>query len=128
MGAFHSTKYSGFEISKVPRAHWNGAFRLQRPDPSHRTFGYCSCKQEAKERYWTHQFRQMESDILVRLTEISEPSKVIPNIPVGKNRNGPFHLISNRNFRNFGLNGKRPIFPRITAILTLCKLTLIIFT
>ena len=32
------------------------------------------------------------------------------NIPVGPNRNSPFHLISNRNFRNFGLNGKRPIF------------------
>ena len=127
MGAFHSTKYSGLKISKVRCAHWNGAFRMQRPDPSHRTFGYCSCKQEAKERYWTHQFRQMERDISVRLTEISEPSKAIPNIPVGTNRNGPFHLISNRNFRNFGLNGKRPIFPRITAILTLCKLTLITF-
>ena len=38
------------------------------------------------------------------------PSKVVPNIPVGPNRNGPFHWISNRNFRNFGLNGKRPIF------------------
>ena len=38
------------------------------------------------------------------------PSKVVPNIPVGPNRNGPFDLISNRNFRNFGLNGKRPIF------------------
>jgi len=38
------------------------------------------------------------------------PSKVVPNIPVGPNRTGPFHLISNRNFRNFGLNGKRPIF------------------
>ena len=35
-------------------------------------------------------------------------SKVISNIPVEPNRNGPFHLISNRNFRNFGLNGKRP--------------------
>ena len=35
-------------------------------------------------------------------------SKVVSNIPVGPNRNGPFHLISNRNFRNFGLNGKRP--------------------
>ena len=38
------------------------------------------------------------------------PSKVVPNIPVGPNRNGPFYMISNRNFRNFGLNGKRPIF------------------
>ena len=30
-----------------------------------------------------------------------------------QNRNGPFHLISNQNFRNFGLNGKRPLFLEI---------------
>ena len=30
--------------------------------------------------------------------------KVVPNIPVGPNRNDPFHLISNRSFSNFGLN------------------------
>ena len=35
------------------------------------------------------------------------PSKVVPNIPVGPNRNGSFHLISNQNLRIFGLNGKR---------------------
>ena len=38
------------------------------------------------------------------------PSKVVPNISVGPNRNGQFHLISSRNlqnFQNFGLNGKR---------------------
>jgi len=27
-----------------------------------------------------------------------------PQISVGPNRNGPFHLISNRNFQDFGLN------------------------
>ena len=42
------------------------------------------------------------------LLRCGPPSKVFPNIPVGPNRNSPFHLISNRNFRNFGLNGKRP--------------------
>ena len=68
----------------------------------------------------------LEKDISVRPTEISEPLKVIPNIPVGPNQKGPFPLISNRNFRNFGLNEKRPIFPRITAILTLYKLTLFV--
>ena len=30
--------------------------------------------------------------------------KVVQNIPVGPNRNDPFHLISNRSFCNFGLN------------------------
>ena len=44
-------------------------------------------------------------------TEISgPPPEVIPNIPVGRNRNGPFHLNSDRNFRNLWHNGKHPLF------------------
>ena len=41
---------------------------------------------------------------------------MIPNIPVRRNRNGPFHLNSNRNFRNLWHNGKHPqvpLFPEI---------------
>ena len=42
-------------------------------------------------------------------TEISgPPPEVITNIPVGRNRNGPFHLNSERNFRNLWHNGKHP--------------------
>ena len=40
------------------------------------------------------------------------PSKLVPNIPVRPNRNGPFHLMSQPNYRNFGLNGKRSLFPK----------------
>ena len=39
------------------------------------------------------------------------PSKVVPNIPLGPNRNtgnGSIHLISNRTLRIFELNGNRP--------------------
>jgi len=61
-GAFHWTK-SQFEISEISRAQWTGTFRLLRPDPSHRAFGYCSCKQDTKERYCGQQFCQMERDI-----------------------------------------------------------------
>ena len=35
------------------------------------------------------------------------PSKVVPNIPVGPNRNGSLDLKSNQNLRILGLNGKR---------------------
>ena len=35
-----------FEISEMSRAQWNDTFSFHRPDPSHRAFGYCSCKQE----------------------------------------------------------------------------------
>ena len=39
---------------EIPRAQWNGTLWLHRPDPSHRTFGYCFCKQDTKQRYWGH--------------------------------------------------------------------------
>jgi len=40
-------------------------------------------------------------------TEISGPPlEVIPNIPVGRNQNEPFHLTSQGNFRNLWHNGK----------------------
>ena len=45
-GAFHSTK-----ISEITRAQWDSTFWLHKPDPSHRAFGYCFCKQDTKERY-----------------------------------------------------------------------------
>ena len=42
-------------------------------------------------------------------TEISgPPPEVIPNIPDGRDRNGPFHLNFDRNFRNLWHNGKHP--------------------
>ena len=45
-----------------------------RPKP--RALGYRSCKQDTKERYWGHQFCQIERDISVRPTEIARPVKV----------------------------------------------------
>ena len=42
-------------------------------------------------------------------TEIcGPPPEVIPNIPVRRNRNEPFHLYFDRNFRNLWHNGKHP--------------------
>ena len=64
------------EISTIPRAQWNGTFRLHRPDPSHRAFSYCSWKQDSKERHWGQQFCQMERDILVGRTKLTRPVKV----------------------------------------------------
>ena len=45
------------EISEIPRAQWNGTFRLHRRDPSHRAFGYRPCKQDTKKRYCQGTFR-----------------------------------------------------------------------
>ena len=74
----------------------------------------CSRKQDRKERYWRQQFWQMERDISVRPTEmtrpvtVDRPSKLVPNIPVGPNRNGPFHLMNQRKFPEFGVEWKAP--------------------
>ena len=108
-----------FEISEIPCAQWNGTFWLHRPNPSHCVFGYCSCKEDTKEWYWGQQVCQMEQDISVRpadrdnqTSQSGPPSKLVPNIPVGPNWNGPFHFdVPTRNFWNFGLNGKRPLPP-----------------
>ena len=67
-GALSIEQKFGFEISEISRAQWSCTFRLHRSDPSHRAFGYCSCKQDAKERHWGQQFCQMERDISVRRT------------------------------------------------------------
>ena len=43
LGVFSIQQKSRFEISElISHAQWNGTFRLQRPDPSNRAFGYCS--------------------------------------------------------------------------------------
>ena len=60
---------------EIPRAQWNSTFQLQRPDPSHCAFGYCSCKQDTKEQYWGQQFCQMERDFSVQPTEMTRPVK-----------------------------------------------------
>ena len=108
-GSFHSTKIPVL-ISKVPRAQWNSIFRLHIPDASHRAFGYCSrngCKSGTGDSNCVKFGPTYRND---QTSQSGPSSKVVPNNPVGPNRNGPFDLISNRNFRNFGLSGKRPIF------------------
>ena len=66
-----------FEISEIPLARWNGTFRSQRPEPSHRAFGYCSCQQDATDRYRGQQFCQMKRDISVRPTEMTRKVKEV---------------------------------------------------
>ena len=72
------------------------------------------------------EYCQIERDILVPpnrndwIGQNRSPSEVVPNIPVGPNRNGPFHLISYHNFRSFLLNGKRPRFGRQYTVCISC--------
>ena len=98
------------EISGNIRRKWNDTFRLNR----------------ANQKEWLLHFFIRFPNSLIRTknlfvkngtanfgrnipTEISgQPPEVIPNIPVGRNRKGPFHLDSDRNFRNLWHNGKQP--------------------
>ena len=94
-GAFHSTKVPVWNFEKSTRP-MEGTFQLHSPDPSQCSFGYCCCKQDAKEWYWGQRFCQMETDVSVRPTDRptdwnewsgqnGPPSKVVPNIPVEPN-------------------------------------------
>ena len=98
------------EISKIQRTQWNGWFRFHRPVPSHRVFAL----QAGYKRAVLGTTIFLNGKEIFSRTDRNEwigqsepPSKVVPNIPVGGNRNGPFHLISNQNLRIYGLNGKR---------------------
>ena len=71
---------------------------------------------DTKERYWGQQFCQMERDISVRPTEMTRPvkedhlqswSRIFPSDKTEMFRT---ILCINQNFRNFWLNGKRPLF------------------
>ena len=114
-GCFPINKNLRFEISEIPRSQWNGTFRLRRPDPSHIAFGYSSCKQDTKERYWGQQFCQMEREILVQPTEMTRPVKEdhlqswFRIFRSDQTEIVPFIWCTIWNFRNFGLNGKCPI-------------------
>ena len=68
-GAFHSK----IAVWNFSRSQWNGTFRLHRPDPSHRAFGYCSCKQDTKERYGGQQFGQMKRNISFLPVKVDHP-------------------------------------------------------
>ena len=108
-GAFYWTKFR-FEIQFRKFHVPNGTIlwlRLHRPYPSHRAFGYCSCKQDTKERYGGQQFGQMKRNISFRPVKVdhapsnsvrSEQTKAVRSIGC-----------TNQNFRNFGSIRKCPM-------------------
>ena len=60
------------------------------------------------------QFCKMERDISVRpIGQRRPPSKLVPNIPGGPNRNGLFHMMCQPKFPKFGVECKAPKMIRI---------------
>ena len=89
-GAFYWTKFRlkfNFGNSTCPMERYCDYIRLHRPYPGHRAFGYCSCKQDTKERYGGQQFGQMERNICFRPVKVdyapsnfdrSKPKRSVP--------------------------------------------------
>ena len=113
-GALSIQRKFRFEISEISGAQWTCTFRLDRPDPSHRAFGYCSCKQDTKERHWTTILSNGKghfgpTDRNDQTGQSGPSSKLVPNIPVGPNGNGPFHLVYQPKFPELWVEWKAPM-------------------
>ena len=73
-----------------------------------------SCKKDRKERYWGQQFWPNgkghfgPTDRNDQTGHGGPPSKLVPNIPVGSNRNGPFHLMYQPKLPEFWVEWKAP--------------------
>ena len=110
---FHSTKIPVRNFGTNFTCPMERYIPVAKTRPSNRTFGYCSWKQDTKQRYWPwgQQFWQMERDISVQLTEITGPVKEDHLQSWSRIfRSDQTDMVRCIwNFRNFGLNGKRPI-------------------
>ena len=115
-GKFHTTRLLSILPNRPVRDKWDYPRKMERhfPIKPRQPIRNSSCHFvtfpnsliRAKNRFVKNGTANFDRNIP---TEISgPPPKVIPNIPVGRNRNGPFHLNSDRNFRNLWHNGKHP--------------------
>ena len=75
----------------------------------------CSCKQDTKERYWGQPWILANGKAHFGSTDRNNqtdhcgpPSKLVPNVPVGPNRNGPFHSDEPTKFPEFWVEWKAP--------------------
>ena len=123
IGCFPLCQTDRSEISGTTQGKWNDIFRLNRANqkPTNRNsschfLSFPNSLIRAKNRFVKNGTANFDRNIP---TEISgPPPEVIPNIPVVRNRNGPFHLNSDRNFRNLWHIGKHPMSPFYCFIFT----------
>ena len=108
-GRFPLKKKFRFEISEISRAQRNGTVHSGYTDPTQATARLVIVLVSRGQ-----QFCQMEGDISVRPTgQRRPPSKLVPNIPGGPNRNGLFHMMYQPKFPKFGVECKAPKMIRI---------------
>ena len=89
--------------------------RLHRPDPKQRTFSYCSCEKYTKVRYWGGLRRTVWWNGKGHFVPTDQNDQTGQSGPCTfKFRSDQTEMVhsigcSNRNFRNFRLNWKRPL-------------------
>ena len=92
VGVFHAR--SRFARSTIPEGKWGTTRSLQ---------------------FWQMESSTHRND---QTGQSGPPSKLVLNIPVGPNRNGPFHFMYQPRFPEFGLNGKcSKIFNQLISFL-----------
>ena len=109
-GCFPLCQTDRSEISWNTRGKWNDIFRFNRANQQEWLLPFFIPFPNSLIRV-INRFVKNETENFRRNipTETSgPPPEVISNIPVGRNRNRPFHLISDRSFRNLWHNGKHP--------------------
>ena len=109
VGCFLLCQTDWSEISGNTHEKWNDIFRLNRANqyecllPLFIPFPNSLIR--AKNRFIKNETLNFGRNIPAEIS--GPPPEVILNIPVERNRNGPFHLNSDRNFRN---SGKHPFY------------------
>ena len=108
-GAFYSRKSPVWNFGNFHAS--NGKVHSRCTDPTQATARLVIVLESRiqKEQYWGQQFCQMERDISVRPTEMSGPVTV-DHLQSWSDQAEMVRSIwcTNRNYQNFGLNGKRP--------------------
>ena len=106
-GCFPLCETNRSQISANTRGKWNDIFRLNRANQLEWLLQFFVPFQifliRAKNRFIENGTANFGQNFPTGPSK--PPPEVITNIPVQRNRNGPFHLNSNRNFWNFWHNG-----------------------
>ena len=116
-GAFQSTKNSGLNFRKfhVP----NGMIHSGCTDPTQATARLVIVLVSRMQKSGTvdNNFVKWKGTFRSETGQSRPPLKLVPNILVETNRNGPFHLIYQPNFPEFGVEWKAPKFwPSIRSL------------
>ena len=110
VGCFPLCQTDRSEITGNTWGKWNGIFRIKSGQPI--VMAVVILNPQLGQRTGLSKMERRISVEIFRPKYVSgPPPAVIPNIPVRRNRNEPFHLNSDGYFQNLWHNGKHPQLP-----------------